>query len=279
MRPRSRRSSASRFRICACTETSSAEVGSSHTTMRGRSTSARAIATRWRWPPDSSAGRRSPIAVARPTRVQHLLDPARRISAARQSAMRHQRQATMSRTRGARIERGEGILEHRLDQPRARLAVERRPAAGRRSAMSPEVGGSRPRIRRARVDLPQPDSPTMPSTSPSRHARQTPSTAHRRRRDMPAVERKCWRTSRDLDRRGHAAGSDAAMQRQSWPSRRLRRGIARAQVSSAKSQRSRKRAAVEAGADARHGAGDGAERLRRAGSCPAPARSAAGPRV
>ncbi len=34
------------------------------------------------------------------------------------------------------------------------------------SEIVPELGGSRPSSMRARVDLPQPDSPTMPSTSP-----------------------------------------------------------------------------------------------------------------
>ena len=43
-------------KISACTVTSSADVGSSSTITSGCSTSARAIATRWRWPPDSCAG-------------------------------------------------------------------------------------------------------------------------------------------------------------------------------------------------------------------------------
>ena len=37
------------------------------------------------------------------------------------------------------------------------------------TSASPEVGVSRPRISRASVDLPQPDSPTMPSTLPCGH--------------------------------------------------------------------------------------------------------------
>ncbi len=45
-----------RFRICACTETSSAEVGSSHTRNSGCEASARAIEMRWRWPPENSCG-------------------------------------------------------------------------------------------------------------------------------------------------------------------------------------------------------------------------------
>ena len=45
-----------RSTICACTDISSAEVGSSSTTNFGSSTMARAIAMRWRWPPENSCG-------------------------------------------------------------------------------------------------------------------------------------------------------------------------------------------------------------------------------
>ena len=43
-------------RICACTVTSSAVVGSSAISTSGSQASAMAIITRWRWPPDSSCG-------------------------------------------------------------------------------------------------------------------------------------------------------------------------------------------------------------------------------
>ncbi len=49
--------SASRLRIAACTDTSSADVGSSQTTMRGPPPNARAMATRCFRPPDSCRGR------------------------------------------------------------------------------------------------------------------------------------------------------------------------------------------------------------------------------
>lgn len=42
--------------ICDCTETSSADVGSSQIITCGRVMRARAIATRWRWPPESWFG-------------------------------------------------------------------------------------------------------------------------------------------------------------------------------------------------------------------------------
>ena len=56
MIPNSSRRSSSRFSTCACTETSSADTGSSATMRAGRVTSARAMAMRWRWPPENSCG-------------------------------------------------------------------------------------------------------------------------------------------------------------------------------------------------------------------------------
>ena len=49
--------STSKFKIVACTETSSAEVGSSHTTRFGEPANAREMATRCFSPPESWAGR------------------------------------------------------------------------------------------------------------------------------------------------------------------------------------------------------------------------------
>src|SRR5699024_782326 len=58
----------------------------------------------------------------------------------------------------------------------------------------PEVTGCRPVITRARVDLPDPDSPTMPSTSPRRTEALTPSTARMvSGRSSPPV-RSLWTT-------------------------------------------------------------------------------------
>ena len=50
------RSASSRFSTSACTEASSAEVGSSSSSTCGSRISARAMATRWRWPPESWCG-------------------------------------------------------------------------------------------------------------------------------------------------------------------------------------------------------------------------------
>ena len=58
-----------RFRICACTETSSALVGSSHTRNSGFEERARAMEMRWRCPPENSWGYFSPSSGERPTSV------------------------------------------------------------------------------------------------------------------------------------------------------------------------------------------------------------------
>ena len=52
--------SSSRLRICACTDTSSADTGSSQISTDGSSTSDRAIEMRWHCPPENSCGRRCP---------------------------------------------------------------------------------------------------------------------------------------------------------------------------------------------------------------------------
>ena len=58
VRSKSRWSCFSRFRIWACTDTSSAETGSSQTMSFGRIASARATPIRCRWPPENSCGKR-----------------------------------------------------------------------------------------------------------------------------------------------------------------------------------------------------------------------------
>ena len=65
---RSRCSSDSSSSTAACTETSSADVTSSQTSRSGFAASARAIATRWRSPPESSIGKRSATRRGRRTR-------------------------------------------------------------------------------------------------------------------------------------------------------------------------------------------------------------------
>ena len=70
--PSSRQSASSSSRICACTITSSAVVGSSAISTFGLHESAIAIAARWRIPPDSSCGKRPARAARDPDRLEQL---------------------------------------------------------------------------------------------------------------------------------------------------------------------------------------------------------------
>ena len=71
---------------------------------------------------------------------------------------------------------------------------------------------------RASVDLPEPDSPTMPSVSPRRIAKSTPSTAFSSRRGSRSISRviqgletsKTRREAVDLDERGGVASCRAS---------------------------------------------------------------------
>src|SRR3954447_18232823 len=64
-----------------------------------------------------------------------------------------------------------------LRRARRSAGPDSRAMSSPRTMTSPEVGFSRPTSSLARVDLPQPDSPTMPSVSPRRSWMSTPSTA------------------------------------------------------------------------------------------------------
>ena len=82
--------------------------------------------------------------------------------------------------RGARVERRERVLEHDLHLA-AQQVAELSPLAARTSmpsnVMLPLSASSSRSSTRPSVDLPHPDSPTSPSTSPARMSRSTPSTA------------------------------------------------------------------------------------------------------
>ena len=75
----------------------------------------------------------------------------------------------------------------------------------------PEVGASSPRISRASVDFPHPDSPTMPSTLPAGTLNVTSSTAITCRcgASMPERTRNSRRRFDDLDRGAHAGCGSA----------------------------------------------------------------------
>ena len=110
-------------RICACTVTSSAVVGSSAISSLGSQASAMAIMTRWRMPPDSSCGYclRRWAGSGMPTR--------RSISIARASArraaeplMQGQRLGDLAADREHRVERRHRLLEDHRDVVAADVA-------------------------------------------------------------------------------------------------------------------------------------------------------------
>ena len=120
--------SSSRLRICACTDTSSADTGSSQMMSFGSVTTARAIEMRWHWPPENSWGRRPPPAGSIPTASSTSSTLASRSLFAPISQMSRPSR-TISRMRAARVERRDRVLEDHLEPgPHApqRLAVQRR---------------------------------------------------------------------------------------------------------------------------------------------------------
>src|SRR5439155_6337243 len=134
--------------------------------------SARAIEMRWRWPPENSWGYLSPSSAASPTCARSC---ATRPSTSDARASRRTRTGspTMSRTR----QRG-----FRLAYGDWKIICLRWP----RNSMRPPLGASSPTIRRAMVDLPQPDSPTSARVSPRRTSSVTPSTARSSRLPSPS---------------------------------------------------------------------------------------------
>ena len=124
--PRSRCRSSSRFRICACTETSSDDTISSAISSSGSTDRARAIAMRWRCPPENSCGSRrgAGSAAARVTAVRRCAG-----SAGRGHDPVHAQCLPEHLANGhAWIERAVGVLKHHLHaaivSPQ-RLAAER----------------------------------------------------------------------------------------------------------------------------------------------------------
>ena len=176
--------SASRFSTCAWIETSSAATDSSRISTCGSAASARAIATRWRWPPDSAPGQRAELPLVEADQLGRARRrvPGAVASTSRGAAAAPRRSASHPSGAGRGWSTGPG----RRSAPRGRAAGARLPmrAGVERSRpqarIVPAVGRSRPTIIRATVVLPEPDSPTMAS-EPAGRERRT-----RRRRRRPA---------------------------------------------------------------------------------------------
>ena len=121
--------SSSRFRICAWTDTSSAETGSSQMISFGSVATARAIEMRWHWPPENSCGRLGPATAGSiPTVSSTSLTRAAR-DALSPSFQMSRPSRTMSRTLPAWVQRRDRVLEDHL---------ELRPQ--RAEELAPEVG-------------------------------------------------------------------------------------------------------------------------------------------
>ncbi len=151
-------------------------MGSSATRNSGLSASARAMPTRRACPPDSSCGYFCACSDDSST-ISSSSSTSWRWSSGT-SLMRYgsvSRYAT--RSRGLRLEYGSWKIicarrRRRRSSPRESSVID-----WPSNTMLPLVAGSRPRIVRPSVVLPDPDSPTRPSTSPRRSSRSTPSTA------------------------------------------------------------------------------------------------------
>ena len=165
--------------ICAWIDTSNAETGSSQTMKEGSTASARAIPIRWRCPPENSCGYLDANRGERPTRSSS--------SAIRSSRIRRVR---LSRWMSSASPRMPPMLWRGSSDANGSwkiIAISRRilrigplPIRNKSRPLkktSPDVGSTRRRMDRPRVDLPHPDSPTRPNVSPWRIARSTPSTA------------------------------------------------------------------------------------------------------
>ena len=177
--------------ICLRSLRSSAPSGSSSSSTDGRFTSARASATRWRWPPDSCAGL-SLAPVRERDELERLPHPLADL------LLRHLAPAQAERDVLADVEMLEQRvgLEHRVDvalvgrHARDVVAVEPHGAL--------DDGCSKPAISRSVVVLPQPDGPSSEKNSPWRICSERSLTASK--------SPKCLQTLLELDRRaGHAS--------------------------------------------------------------------------
>ncbi len=163
---------------CAWIDTSSADTGSSPMMSFGLSASARAMPIRCRWPPENWCGKLSICCARRPTRPNSSATFCRR-SSLLPTPCTFSGSPTMlpADMRGSSDENGSWKM----------ICISRRNGRSSdfdsfetslpSSRISPLVGSTRRSSVRPTVDLPQPDSPTRPSVSPSLSENETPSTA------------------------------------------------------------------------------------------------------
>src|SRR5919109_2438847 len=179
-------SPASRSSTCRWTVTSRAVVGSSAMSRRGPQAMARAIATRWRMPPDSSWGYWDRRVRGLGMRTSASSSAARSVAARLPSDRWTRSSSTIwSPTRKTGLSDVSGSWKTMPISPAhsARRSLGGSARTGRPSnATVPSMralGTSRssPMTDRAMTDLPEPDSPTTATTSPGATDSDTPSTA------------------------------------------------------------------------------------------------------
>ena len=186
--PRCARTLWSSSTICSPFAESSAPVGSSASRSRGSFASARAIATRWRSPPESVGGY-ADTRSERPT------------SSRRSPGALHPRRGGRGRARTSAAGRsrppsasGSGCGTGRRSR-RPCLGSAHRPgrrAARRRRVISPELGRSSAPIRFSSVLLPQPDGPVIETSSPGSTRKETSTSAAMR---PSSNDRETWSTT------------------------------------------------------------------------------------
>ena len=173
--------------ICACTDTSSADTGSSQMISFGSVITARAIEMRWHCPPENSWGRR-------PRATSGSMPTASSTSSTffeRETLSPMPQISRPSPTRSPTLRRGfsDEIGSWKIICIRGRILRSASPCSFVSSWPSnstvPDVGGGSWIDARASVDLPHPDSPTMPRVSPSLMSTLTPDTAFTLRPDLP----------------------------------------------------------------------------------------------
>ena len=159
---------------------------------------ARAIAIRWRWPPENSCGNFGASAGWRPTSssssstraaIARLPRPLALPSCGRNTRIGS---AMMSPTRQRGLREANGSWKIICMRRRtARRAARSRVLARSTPSIStcPRLGSSSPTTMRASVDFPEPDSPTSPNVSPRSIAKSRPSTAASVRRGSRLTSR------------------------------------------------------------------------------------------
>src|SRR5215469_12173824 len=149
---------------------SSPAVGSSRNSSLGSSARARASPARLRMPPDSAAGIFSAVSGGKPTNAIlsaaiSCISAGDKSSCSRNGTMMFS--ATVSELNSAPSWNN---TPHRLPK-RRRSPCPGRPSSSPKTAIVPAAADVKPTIVRSRTDLPDPDAPTMPSTSPDRKSK------------------------------------------------------------------------------------------------------------